>query len=89
MLSTRATEWQDIGFGVSMQLRYVDGDLVGVAYEHPGPDGKQCPAHGWAPLHGPLGWTLVNAEPLTISPSLLCLHCHHHGFIRDGRWVPA
>lgn len=33
-------------------------------------------------------WTVVSWDPLTRSPSLLC-HCGDHGFIRDGRWVPA
>ena len=34
-------------------------------------------------------WTLESLDPLTISPSLLCLLCGDHGFIRNGRWVPA
>lgn len=34
-------------------------------------------------------WTVVSWEPLTLWPSLLCRMCGHHGFIRDGRWVPA
>lgn len=33
-------------------------------------------------------WTVESREPLTLSPSLLC-HCGDHGYIRDGRWVPA
>ena len=38
-------------------------------------------------IHGPL-WDLVSWEPLTVSPSLLC-GCGAHGFIRDGKWIPA
>ena len=34
-------------------------------------------------------WTLVSADPLTIAPSIHCLTCGHHGFIRDGVWIPA
>lgn len=34
-------------------------------------------------------WQVVNWEPLTLSPSLLCLSCGLHGFIRDGQWIPA
>lgn len=34
-------------------------------------------------------WDLVRWEPLTVSPSLLCLECRAHGFIREGKWVPA
>lgn len=26
---------------------------------------------------------------LTISPSILCLDCGAHGFVRNGRWVKA
>lgn len=33
-------------------------------------------------------WTLHSVEPLHIEPSVLC-NCGDHGFIRDGRWVPA
>jgi hypothetical protein len=34
-------------------------------------------------------WEIVTWEPLTLSPSLLCTACGHHGWIRDGKWVPA
>lgn len=37
-------------------------------------------------IDGPL-WTLESWDPLTISPSLLCLSCRSHGFIRAGKWV--
>ena len=33
-------------------------------------------------------WTLHSLEPLDLTPSFLC-HCGFHGFIRQGRWVPA
>jgi hypothetical protein len=33
-------------------------------------------------------WTVESWEPLTISPSVLC-SCGDHGFIREGKWVPA
>lgn len=33
-------------------------------------------------------WQVSSWEPLTLSPSLLC-HCGDHGFIQQGRWVPA
>jgi len=33
---------------------------------------------------------LVSADPLTISPSVLCpIGCGDHGFIRDDLWVVA
>jgi hypothetical protein len=34
-------------------------------------------------------WQVQSWEPLTVSPSLLCTRCGDHGFIRDGKWVPA
>lgn len=34
-------------------------------------------------------WTVVSWEPLTLDPSILCLSCKLHGWIREGRWVPA
>lgn len=38
---------------------------------------------------GPNGWQLVQADPLTVSPSILCAGCGVHGFFRDGAWVPV
>lgn len=34
-------------------------------------------------------WKVEQEEPLTLSPSILCLQCGDHGFIREGRWVTA
>lgn len=34
------------------------------------------------------GHTLEQLDPLHVEASLLC-DCGHHGFIRDGRWIPA
>ena len=34
-------------------------------------------------------WRLVSLEPLTVEPSVLCMRCGDHGYITDGRWVPA
>lgn len=34
-------------------------------------------------------WQVESTEPLTLAPSLLCRACDHHGFVREGRWVPA
>lgn len=33
------------------------------------------------------GHRIERADPLTISPSILCSDCGTHGFVRDGRWV--
>jgi len=36
-------------------------------------------------------WRVYSLDPLTLDPSLQCRcrGCTHHGFIYDGRWVPA
>jgi hypothetical protein len=34
-------------------------------------------------------WDVVSLDPPTFTPSLLCNSCGDHGFITDGRWVPA
>lgn len=42
------------------------------------------------------GHTLESIDPLHVEPSILCKAtaadgkpCDGHGFVRDGRWVPA
>lgn len=32
-------------------------------------------------------WTLVQQEPLTVTPSILCVDHGTHGFITNGQWV--
>jgi hypothetical protein len=32
---------------------------------------------------------LVSRDPLHLEPSLLWQCCGTHGFVRDGRWIPA
>ena len=32
------------------------------------------------------GHRIVQDEPLTIAPSILCADCGTHGFITEGRW---
>ena len=36
-------------------------------------------------------WTLHGAADahLTLTPSVLCATCGDHGFVTDGRWIPA
>jgi hypothetical protein len=65
-------------------------ETVGVEYEHP--DGKGGKCLGWINFKGrgfDDGWEVISEMPLTLAPSLLCRACGHHGFIRDGKWVPA
>lgn len=48
---------------------------------------------GFIPFTGrmaaPVSWEVLSEEPLTLSPSLACQNCGHHGYIREGKWVPA
>jgi hypothetical protein len=73
-----------------------DIERAGAIIDHIRADGSQCDG---GVIHFDLPgvreivpnravWTVESWEPLTLSPSLLC-HCGDHGFIRDGRWVPA
>jgi hypothetical protein len=90
------SDWEDIGHGVRIRRAYMDGVLSGVDYQHPslnvscnnGDRGDYIPC-GTDELTVKMHWRLECASPLTLSPSLLCPICHHHGFVRDGKWVPA
>ena len=42
----------------------------------------------WCEVANRTTWTLESMDPLTLSPSLLCV-CGDHGFIREGGWVDA
>ena len=73
-----------------------DVERYAAIVEHPTPAGEQCAsgvtfdsetARRIEP--GKAMWTVESWEPLTLSPSLLCLRCGDHGFVRDGRWVVA
>jgi hypothetical protein len=74
-----------------------DVPKCGLQVRHTAPDGTEC----MSGIHFDLPevkavfpddrhrWAVESWEPLTISPSLLCMRCGDHGFIRDGKWVPA
>lgn len=33
--------------------------------------------------------TIESINPLSVKESVLCQDCGYHGYIREGRWVPA
>lgn len=83
------------------ETTYMDGrgesvTVVGIIESHARPDGELC--EGYVSFCRPLRpsevevrrpvWSVESLDPLTISPSVLC-GCGAHGFIRQGRWVPA
>jgi hypothetical protein len=69
----------------------IDNVWVGIIEYHRTPQGW---CGGWVPFNvhphaNDAHWTVNSLEPLDLSPSLLCTICGNHGFIREGRWVPA
>ena len=88
--------WRDIGHGVTAcEFRYEPDGQLHIAYRHEcraADDPKSHVAFAAVPVSitgEGRDWKLDQLEPLTISPSLLCMTCNHHGFIRAGKWVPA
>lgn len=88
-------EIPDLGHGVEMVWKVDDGVRYGLQYIHPAntPTGRcesgilfDVPLNDFMPRDKV--WRVESLDPLTVSPSLLCT-AGHHGFIREGRWVPA
>lgn len=63
------------------------GKLAGFDYWHPCRDEKLT--IGFIPVDDNRGWRVEQREPLTLTPSMLCHVCGHHGFVRSGKWIPA
>lgn len=94
----RRQESLDLGHGVIGT--FIEGETdapIGVVHEHDRPDGKgRCESVAWFDVPemrdwnpAKVLWRVESWEPLTLSPSLLCTRCGDHGFIRNGKWVPA
>jgi hypothetical protein len=86
--------WRDIGHGVeACEFRYAPDGQLHIAYRHDCVNGgKPHRAFAAVPVSAEgsgRDWKLDQREPLTLSPSLLCCTCQHHGFIRNGQWEPA
>jgi hypothetical protein len=82
----------DIGHGVSVSFVVnADGVECGLHETHPtcGDQGHWVGFRGVAGAEGHPSWIVESRDPLTLSPSIQCRTCGHHGFIRNGRWVPA
>lgn len=86
----------DIGQGHRITFVEWGGEVCAINDWHLKPDGNWCrgfvdfKGSRWAAQFGAnTGWDVLQREPLTLSPSLLCRVCGDHGFIRDGRWVKA
>lgn len=94
--SIRLAEW-DPDLELNPQCAHLAGQLpatVSAIVTHKTPGGDDC--EGVITFDTPITreqfsgpfWTVESWEPLTLSPSLLC-HCGDHGFIKQGKWVPA
>ncbi len=79
----------DAGHGVSYVLHLEDGAPESLTWVHPcsvfGDEGDRITIK---PARSD-GWEVAQLEPLTLTPSLLCTACKFHGFITNGKWVPA
>ncbi len=84
--------YHDLGHNVFIEFVQTEGIVSGLAYEHPC---KEGPSKSWIPFKGRpygcdrSGWTVLQEDPLTLAPSLLCRTCGHHGFIQQGKWMPC
>lgn len=89
----------DIGLGHWIRRVEWEGEPAAIDDFHLRPDGSVC--SGFIPFRGTAysklfegspnyqAWDVLSAEPLTLSPSLLCRVCGDHGYITNGRWVKA
>lgn len=92
------TLYEEIGRRVTERLRaaptfHMDDDGVHFWWfhdcmSHLGEGGALIPvrAETLLPINE-AGWHVVQVEPLTVTPSILCGRCKTHGFITDGEWV--
>ncbi len=85
-------DWHDLGDHHAFYFTTLYGQEgnAGAIIRHQTPKGNWCEggvrwrAYESEP-HPPV-WTLFSENPLHIEPSVLCLCCGDHGFIRDGKW---
>lgn len=92
--STESEPWIDIGSGVGIRFFTLQrgGERVGLIERHRNSKGEPC--EGFVrfdnyPDDSKPRWKREGVEPLTLSPSILCKRCGHHGFIRGGHWEPS
>lgn len=86
----------DIGHNVRIVYTTIGAHSPGGLIEyHYTPEGRECGVSVLFDLDGVRHafpdrsvWTVVRLEPLTLTPSVLCRRCGHHGRIRGGRWEP-
>lgn len=86
----------DIGHGVRIVYTVVGSHRPGGLIEyHLTPEGRECGTSVLFDFDGVRNafpdrpvWTVQQLTPLTLTPSILCRRCGHHGRITSGRWRP-
>lgn len=73
-----------------------DVERYGLLIKHSTPEGNMCMSglvfeSDVAEKISPdsAKWTVESWMPLTVSPSILCRQCGDHGWLKEGRWIPA
>lgn len=69
-----------------------DDKLVGWLHTHPDKRNPDVLCQSFCavrPFNGAPVHQVVCADPLTLSPSLLCRTCGAHGHVENGRWEPC
>lgn len=82
----------DAGHGVRFAIRRMDGKAMGLVYWHPCTWEPATKQGDFIPFNEPPSrtfWDVLKEDPITLSPSLLCPICKHHGFFEEGKWRPA
>lgn len=90
-----AEGWTDHGHGV-YSSPFSHRDHTGacgyfIAHRDPGQTEDWCVGSVNVRGHGEgrAEWDRLSEHPLTLTPSILQHPCELHGFITDGKWIPA
>lgn len=90
----------DLGDNHTLTFSSYKGECkVACSIKHLTLDGKECNGfiafrgRSWEKSFNPhnqiTAWDVVQDEPLTLTPSILCPVCGDHGFVTNGRWIKA
>lgn len=87
----------DLGDDHFLAFSEYQGEVAACTISHLTPAGKPCngfiafEGRSWARSfsHEITTWNVVQDEPLTLTPSVLCRGCGDHGSVQNGKWVRA
>ena len=80
--------WLDANHCVRFHTQTGFEGHTGCLFAHRKRDGEWCiGGFEWAG-NGPT-WQLVSLNPLHVEPSIRCLSCGCHGWVRGGKWERA